>query len=112
MTSRFADASLKKSRNAGMTLQFAGLARLTVGLWLLAGGARGQVMRQLQPADLLAIREVNDVQICSDGKLVAFEVTEPANLSEHDPRMEAPLRGPWQGTSPEAHLDGRRMGSI
>jgi len=112
MTSRFADASLKKSRNAGMTLQFAGLARLTVGLWLLAGGARGQVMRQLQPADLLAIREVNDVQICSDGKLVAFEVTEPANLSEHDrSRVTNVWIVPTDGSAPPRPLAGNESRS-
>jgi dipeptidyl aminopeptidase/acylaminoacyl peptidase len=63
-----------------MTLRLDWVVRLALGLGLLANTAQCQVVRQIQPADIVAIRSVNDVQISSDGKLVAFEATEPIDL--------------------------------
>ena len=59
------------------------VSRLVLVLGLLWTTARGQVNQQLRPEDLLAIRGVNDVQISPDGRQVAFDVTEPADLGGH-----------------------------
>jgi len=66
-----------------MRRHFICLSRLVLVFGFLSTTARGQVSRKLQPEDLLAIRDIGGVQISPDGRLVAFDVTEPANLHDH-----------------------------
>ena len=55
---------------------------LIVVVCMLAGVARAEEKRAIQPADLVDIRGVSDVQISADGKRVAFVVTEAADAAK------------------------------
>jgi dipeptidyl aminopeptidase/acylaminoacyl peptidase len=77
---------------------------------VLSTTARGQVNRQLQPEDLLAIRAVGDLQISPDGRQVAFDVTEPANLREPArPRITDIWIVPTDGSAPPQSLSASPM---
>jgi dipeptidyl aminopeptidase/acylaminoacyl peptidase len=52
---------------------------IVLALCVLAGVARAEERRAIQPADLVDIRGVSDVQISPDGKRVVFVVTEPGD---------------------------------
>ena len=52
---------------------------ILIACLVLSSPARPAEKRALEPADLIDIRGVSDIQISPDGRAVAFVVTEPAD---------------------------------
>ena len=76
-----------------------GLLMMVAGM--LVGVARAEEKRAVQPADLVDIRGVSDVQISPDGKRVAFVVSEPADPAKpQQPRDTNIWAVPPDGSEP------------
>ena len=72
-----------------------------LALYVLVGVARAEEKRAIQPADLVDIRGVRDVQISPDSKRVAFVVTEPADPAKpQQPRDTNIWVVPTDGSEP------------